>query len=65
MAQGIKIEGIKIESKKSGLWQDAKFLWLIASVALVAVFEFLSLMGEGQTAARPRCLPVFCRADSG
>ncbi len=29
--------------QKAVLWKDAKFLWLIASVALVAVFEFLSL----------------------
>ena len=36
-------ETVKIESKKSGLWRDAKFLWLIGSVAFVAVFEFLSL----------------------
>lgn len=27
------------------LWQDAKFRWLVASVAVVAVFEFLSLAG--------------------
>ncbi len=39
-------ELVKIESKKSGLWQDSKFLWLIASVAVVAVFEFLSLTGR-------------------
>jgi Cd2+/Zn2+-exporting ATPase len=39
-------ESIKIESKKSGLWQDTKFLWLIMSVAVVAVFEFLSLTGR-------------------
>ncbi len=37
---------VKIESKTSGLWQDRKFLWLIASVAVVAVFEFLSLTGR-------------------
>jgi Cd2+/Zn2+-exporting ATPase len=27
------------------LWQDAKFRWLIASVVVVAIFEFLSLAG--------------------
>lgn len=32
-------------TKKAVLWQDQKFLWLIASVAVVAVFEFLSLAG--------------------
>lgn len=37
---------VKIESKTSGLWQDRKFLWLVASVAVVAVFEFLSLTGR-------------------
>ena len=30
---------------KSSVLQDRKFLWLIASVAVVAVFEFLSLAG--------------------
>jgi Cd2+/Zn2+-exporting ATPase len=39
-------ELVKIESKKSGLWQDRKFLWLLGSVAVVAVFEFLSLTGR-------------------
>ena len=38
-------ESVKIESKNSGLWQDRKFLWLLGSVAVVAVFEFLSLTG--------------------
>ncbi|MCY7375948.1 MAG: cation-translocating P-type ATPase [Pyrinomonadaceae bacterium] len=32
--------------KSPVLWQDRKFLWLIASVAVVAVFEFLSLTGR-------------------
>ncbi len=39
-------ELVKVESKKSGLRQDRKFLWLIASVAVVAIFEFLSLSGR-------------------
>ena len=39
-------ELVKIETKKSGLWQDRKFLWLLGSVAFVAVFEFLSLTGK-------------------
>ena len=29
--------------KKPALWSDSKFLWLIFSVAIVALFEFLSL----------------------
>lgn len=36
-------ELVKIESNKSGLWQDAKFRWMVSSVAIVAVFEFFSL----------------------
>lgn len=40
---------LKIQSGKtivsSSLWGDRKFLWLIFSVAIVAVFEVLSLMG--------------------
>jgi len=39
-------ELVKVEGKKSGLRQDRKFLWLVASVAVVAVFEFLSLSGR-------------------
>lgn len=39
-------ELVKIERTKSSLWQDTKFLWLIASVAFVAIFEFLSLTGR-------------------
>ncbi|MGH9938058.1 MAG: heavy metal translocating P-type ATPase, partial [Blastocatellia bacterium] len=31
--------------RRTGLWADAKFRWLIFSVAVVAVFEFLSLSG--------------------
>jgi Cd2+/Zn2+-exporting ATPase len=49
----------KIETKKSGLWQDRKFLWLVASVALVAVFEFLSLMGDDYKLRRDIALPFF------
>ncbi len=49
----------KTEDEKLGLWQDRKFLWLIASVALVAVFEFLSLMGEGYKLRRDIALPFF------
>ena len=52
-------EQIKIENRKSGLWQDRKFLWLIASVALVAVFEFLSLMGDQYKLRRDFALPFF------
>ena len=52
-------EPVKIERKKSGLWQDRKFLWLIASVALVAVFEFLSLLGENYKLRRDIALPFF------
>jgi Zn2+/Cd2+-exporting ATPase len=35
----------KTEKKGTALWQDAKFRWLLLSVALVGVFEFLSLAG--------------------
>lgn len=42
-----------------GLWQDRKFQWLIASVALVAVFEFLSLMGDGYKLRRDIAFPFF------
>jgi Cd2+/Zn2+-exporting ATPase len=52
-------EAVKIEAKKSGLWQDRKFLWLIASVALVAVFEFLSLLGDSYKLRRDIALPFF------
>ncbi len=52
-------ELVKIESKKSGLRQDRKFLWLTASVALVGVFEFLSLMGEGYKLNRYIAFPFF------
>ena len=52
-------ELVKIERKKSGLWQDAKFLRLIFSVVLVAVFEFLSLMGEDYKLRRDAALPFF------
>jgi Cd2+/Zn2+-exporting ATPase len=38
-------ETIEIRHPKTVLWQDRKFLWLISSVAVVAVFEFLSLAG--------------------
>jgi Cd2+/Zn2+-exporting ATPase len=44
---------------KSGLWQDRKFQWLIASVALVAVFEFLSLMGDDYKLRRDIAFPFF------
>lgn len=53
-------EKIKIESvKNSSLWSDPKFLWLIFSVALVAVFEGLSLLGEGYKLRRNIALPFF------
>lgn len=45
--------------QKVSLWKDAKFLWLVASVALVAVFEFLSLMGEDYKLRRDIALPFF------
>ncbi|MBA3692523.1 MAG: cation-translocating P-type ATPase [Acidobacteria bacterium] len=38
-------EAVEIRRQKTVLWQDRKFLWLISSVAVVAVFEFLSLVG--------------------
>jgi Cd2+/Zn2+-exporting ATPase len=41
------------------LWQDTKFRWLIASVALVAVFEFLSLLSEDYKLRRELALPFF------
>jgi Zn2+/Cd2+-exporting ATPase len=52
-------ELVKLERKKSGLWQDHKFLWLIFSVALVAVFEILSLLGEDYKLRRDLALPFF------
>ncbi|MCW5968684.1 MAG: cation-translocating P-type ATPase [Blastocatellales bacterium] len=36
---------LAIERRESSLWRDAKFRWLLSSVALVGVFEFLSLAG--------------------
>lgn len=47
------------EVAKPGLWQDRKFQWLIASVALVAVFEFLSLMGDDYKLRRDIAFPFF------
>ncbi len=43
----MKSKKIKIQrpADSSGLWNDKKFLWLIASVAIVAVFEISSLFG--------------------
>ncbi len=35
----------KTEKEGTSLWQDGKFRWLLLSVALVGVFEFLSLAG--------------------
>ena len=52
-------ETVEIESRKLGLWQDRKFLWLVASVVLVGIFEFLSLMGEGYKLRRDIALPFF------
>lgn len=46
-------------TKKPDLWEDRKFLWLVASVALVAVFEILSLLGEGYELRRDVALPFF------
>ena len=36
-------EVVKTGLRKSALWQDTKFRWMVFSVAIVAVFEFLSL----------------------
>src|SRR5262245_33842512 len=33
------------KEKRASLWQDNKFRWLIVSLVIVAVFEFLSLAG--------------------
>ena len=33
----------QIVKAKTSLWQDAKFRWMVSSVAIVAVFEFFSL----------------------
>jgi Zn2+/Cd2+-exporting ATPase len=52
-------ELVKIEAKKSGLRQDLKFRWLLASVALVAVFEFFALMGEDYKLDRRIAFPFF------
>lgn len=52
-------ELVKIERTKSGLWQDRKFLWLIFSVALVAVFEILSMMGDSFKLRRDIAFPFF------
>ena len=52
-------ELVNIEPPKTGLQHDRKFLWLVASVALVAVFEFLSLLGEGYQLRRDIALPFF------
>lgn len=52
-------EPVKSESRKPGLLHDRKFLWLIASVALVAVFEFLSLLGDSYKLRRDIALPFF------
>ncbi len=41
------------------LRRDAKFLWLVSSVALVAVFEILSLLGEDWKLRRDVALPFF------
>ncbi len=35
----------QIQQTKVSLWQDSKFRWMIFSVAVVGVFEFLSLAG--------------------
>jgi Cd2+/Zn2+-exporting ATPase len=41
------------------LRHDRKFLWLVFSVALVAVFELLSLLGENYKLRRDLALPFF------
>ena len=40
----VKIQ-TKNEEKGGRLWRDGKFLWLISSVIVVAIFEILSLLG--------------------
>jgi len=50
-------EPAKIEAKRPTLRHDRKFLWLVASVAVVAVFEFLSL--SGRQLPRPIAAPFF------
>lgn len=59
-------ELVKIEQKKSALWQDAKFRWMVFSVGTVAVFEFLSLANidvfkylVGERFSRPVVAAVF------
>jgi Cd2+/Zn2+-exporting ATPase len=49
----------QLEKKKVSLWQDRKFLWLVASVALVAFFEILSLLGDSYKLRRDIALPFF------
>jgi len=36
---------ISVDQSSKGLWSDKKFVWLVFSVAIVAVFEILSLLG--------------------
>lgn len=52
-------ETVKNEIQKTSLWQDRKFLWLIASVFMVGFFEFLSLMGEKYKLDRRIAFPFF------
>ena len=52
-------ELMKVDGKKTGLWQDTKFQWLVASVALVAVFEIFSLLGDDYKLRRDIALPFF------
>lgn len=40
-----KLPVINEAPAKTNLWRDTKFRWLILSIAVVAVFEFLSLAG--------------------
>ena len=45
MSENIKKSEKQENVKKPALWNDSKFIWLIFSVAIVAVFEILSLLG--------------------
>lgn len=46
-------------AKQAGLLSDNKFIWLIASLVLVGVFEVLSLLGEGYKLRRDIAFPLF------
>ncbi len=46
-------------ARSASLWSDSRFLWLVGSVVLVGIFEFLSLLGEGYKLRRDIALPFF------